>query len=133
MKRQRGWCLLEVLVVVFVGSAVGLTAASLVQRQQGMSHVLGSYSQGLREMRTALAEMGEDVRAGRDLEAAGWKLMGHRLVRGAHVRATHIAAFEATREGALTTIRLSPMSRAPGAPADATRTLTLRVASRGGA
>ena len=135
MRRQRqgGWCLFEVFVIVVVGASVATTAALLVHEQQRTSRVMGTYAQGLRELRGVLTEIGDDVRAGRDLEAAGWTLVDHRLLRGERVRATRVGAFRVTREGAITTIRLSPMSRVPGAKDESTTTLTLHVATRGGA
>ena len=132
MKRQRGWCLLEVMVVLFTGAAIVGTAAMLVAQQQRTNRAMGAYGQGLRELRVVLAEMGDDVRSGSSLRDAGWKLVDHRLWRGDRLRATHVAAFEAERDGPLTTIRVSPMSRVAGATDEATATLTLRVASRGG-
>lgn len=131
MRTQRGWCLLEVLVVVITGAAVAGTAASLVERQAQASRTMASYGHGLRQLRGVLDEVADDVRAGRDVSKT-WRMEGDKLFRAGRLRATHVAGFEAKPDAGITTIRISPMSRTRGATKAPTATLTLRVSKRGG-
>ena len=132
MRKQRGWCLLEVLVVVFTGAAVAGTAAVLVEKQAQTSRTMDAYGQGLRELRAVLDDVADDVRAGRDVTQL-WRLDRDKLYQGKRVRATRVAAFETRTENGVTTIRIAPMSRVLGATSEPTTSLSLRVAKREGA
>ena len=117
MRRQAGFTLMEVMVVVALVAGAASTIVGFVETLRRDDRAAARYVREISEFRAAVRSLERDLRAG---ARAAWRLEGDRLVRDGRLMAKNVTRFELARKGRLTTVELR-LGR---------RSLTLKVRRR---
>jgi type II secretory pathway component PulJ len=107
VRRQRGFHLLELMIVTCVTAAVGGAALAVMDGAAGAERLSAAYVEDLRGLRRAAGLLEEDLRAGRAPGEVRYTLERDVLCRDGVPLARNVRAFSLESRGDLAHVRLA--------------------------
>ncbi len=129
MRRERGWTLIELMVVVTLITATGGTVLGVASHVRGEERHSAACANDLQDLRQAVRVLERDLRESSVPPALDWHLEDGALRRGARTYARNVARFDVSWKGDVASVHVALGPRTD-APSRRTATLDLRVRRR---
>ena len=99
MRRERGFTLYELMVVIALSGTVGLAIASASNRLWAENAASKAYCEDMRGIQRATRMLRSDLRNATDVAGLDWRRDGDRLIRGRREIARNVKDFAVAADG----------------------------------